>query len=92
MEICLLGETEIFGAGSGYNNNCEGAKQAQYAYFANGNSKEKYQHSATGATARWCERSPAFNSSNYFCLVSNGGGVGRNGAYGSCGVAPAFKI
>lgn len=88
----LLGEMEIFGAGSGYNNNCEDAKQAQYAYFANGNSKVKYQHSATGSTAYWWERSPYYNYSFSFCYVYSSGSAHYSNANYSYGVAPAFKI
>ncbi len=88
----LLGEMEIFGSGSGYNNNYEDAKQAQYAYYAAGNNKVKRRDTASGSAARWWERSPLYDYSYYFCGVGYGGGAHGNYAYYSYGVAPAFKI
>lgn len=88
----LLGEMEIFGTGSGYNNNCEDAKQVQYEYFASGNSRVKYRHSDTASTATWWERSPYYINSNFFCRVSTNGGAASNHANYSSGVAPAFMV
>ena len=55
--IFLLSEWEVFGART-YANSAEKNYQAQYAYYAAGNSKVKYRHSSTGSTASWWLRSP----------------------------------
>jgi len=87
----LLAEFEIFGARS-YANQYEKDYQAQYAYYAAGNSKVKYRHSATGSTAYWWERSPLYYYADTFCFVDAGGGAGSNLASLSYGLAPAFKV
>ena len=87
----LLAEFEIFGART-YANSYEQNYQKQYAYYAAGNSKVKYRHSANGSTAYWWERSARYGNSNYFCSVSASGGASGNYASNSYGVAPAFKV
>lgn len=87
----LLAEFEIFGTRS-YANQYEQNSQLQYDYYKAGNSKVKYRHSATSSTAVWWERSPSYNSSNYFCLVGTGGGASYYNARGSGGLAPAFMV
>lgn len=91
--VFLLAEYEVFGTRT-YANSYEKNKQAQYAYFANGNSKVFYQHSKTGSTCYWWLRSPfcgaAYTSD--FCFVGTGGGAGNFNANCSHGVAPAFII
>ena len=87
----LLSEYEIFGSRSRANS-YEQNYQMQYAYFAAGNSKKKYRHSATGSTATWWERSPYYNYNNYFCYVNTNGNANFSSASGSCGVAPAFMV
>lgn len=91
--IFLLSEYEVFGTiASGYSNPNESAKQAQYAYYAAGNSKVKYRHSSTGSTARWWLRSPYSSSSYGFVHVDTGGAVGYSYAGGSIGFAPGFCV
>ena len=87
----LLAEFEIFGSRT-YANSYEQNNQVQYEYYAAGNSKKKYRHSATGSTARWWERSPYYNNTSYFCIVSTNGSASYNYAYSSSGVAPAFMV
>ena len=87
----LLAEFEIFGARS-YANQYEQNKQKQYDYFAAGNSKKKYRHSATGSTAFWWGRSAFYDYSNYFCFVYANGTAGNCNAFSANGVAPAFKV
>lgn len=87
----LLAEFEIFGSRT-YANSYEKNYQQQYSYYAAGNSKKKYRHSATGSTASWWERSPCYNGTNSFCCVSASGGANYYRAYFSYGVAPAFLI
>ena len=55
----LLAEFEVHGART-YANSYERNYQAQYAYYANGNSKIKYKHSAVTTAAGWWGRSPYY--------------------------------
>ena len=87
----LLAEFEIFGTRS-YANSAEQNYQQQYQYYKNGNSKVKYRHSSTSSTALWWERSPYYNSSSYFCIVSTNGAANSNYARFSYGLAPAFRV
>ena len=87
----LLAEFEIFGSRT-YANSYERNHQVQYEYFSAGNSKVKYRHSATGSTAFWWERSPRYNTANYFCYVNTSGGANSYYANYSNGVAPAFMV
>lgn len=91
--VFLLAEYEVFGARN-FANSYEKNKQAQYAYFKNGNSKVFYQHSSTGSAVWWWLRSPACDNTGAsdFCHVNTGGGAGNYYAYYSGGVAPAFII
>ena len=91
--VFLLAEYEVFGTRS-YANSYEKNKQAQYAYFKNGNSKVFYQHGSTGSTARWWLRSPYcdFSYTNYFCRVNADGDANATDESASSGVAPAFII
>lgn len=91
--VFLLAEYEVFGART-YANSYEKNKQAQYAYFKNGNSKVFYRHSSTGSACYWWLRSPSCSSTNanYFCSVDADGHANNGNAYGSSGVAPAFII
>ena len=87
----LLAEFEIFGART-YANSYEQNYQKQYAYYAAGNSKVKYRHSANGSTANWWERPANYSFGGTFCDVNTNGSANGTGAYGSSGVAPAFKV
>lgn len=89
----LLAEYEVHGART-YANSYEntGDKQKQMAYYTNGNSKIKYNHSATGTAIYWWVRSAFYDYSNLFCRVSNDGNADIHSADGSLGLAPAFKV
>ena len=87
----LLAEKEIFGSRT-YANSSEQNYQAQYAYFANGNTKVKYRHSAVSQTAVWWSRSPFYNFGNGFCCVWSSGGADGNSTNVSRAVAPAFAV
>ena len=87
----LLGEFEIFGTRS-YANEFEKNYQLQYEYYSAGNSKKKYQHSATSSSAYWWERSPYYNGTYSFCFVNSGGTATCNSADGSYGIAPALLV
>lgn len=87
----LLSEYEVFGSIS-YANSNESSKQAQYAYYSAGNSKIKYNHSATSTAVYWWLRSPLAGNSNYFVRVYTDGTVSGTNAYGSIGFAPGFCV
>ena len=90
-ELYLLAEFEIFGART-YANSAERNYQQQYAYYVAGNSKIKYRHDSTATAVGWWERSVLATSANFFCIVHTGGTANRSNAYGSFGLAVAFKI
>lgn len=87
----LLAEYEVFGTISRGNPN-ESSKQAQYSYYSAGNSKVKYNHSATSTAVVWWLRSPFAGSSTYFTLVIPDGAVSNDNAYYSIGFAPGFCV
>lgn len=87
----LLSEYEVQGANT-WANSEEVEYQAQYAYFANGNSKVKYKHSDTSTAAWWWLRSPYRDFSDGFCFVHGDGDAVADGASDSGGVAPLFKV
>ena len=87
----LLAEFEIFGSRA-YANSYEQNNQVQYEYYAAGNSKKKYRHSATGSTADWWERSPYYSSTRNFCYVDTNGYASTGLARISHGGAPAFMV
>ena len=87
----LLSEYEVFGSTT-YANSNEASKQAQYSYYSAGNSKVKYNHSATSTAVIWWLRSPFASYSTYFVYVITGGTVGSSNAYYSLGFAPGFCV
>ena len=87
----LLSEYEVFGSISFANSN-ESSKQAQYAYYSAGNSKIKYNHSATSTAVFWWLRSPCVSNSHDFVRVQTDGKVySISGSY-SNGFAPGFCV
>jgi hypothetical protein len=90
-KIWLLSEMEVQGTRS-YANSAEANYQKQYDYYRNGNSKVKYQHTATTSACSWWLRSVYASSTSGFCLVHTGGSANSNGAYLSYGFAPGFKV
>ena len=87
----LLSEYEVFGSIS-YANSNESSKQAQYSYYSAGNSKVKYNHSATSTAVRWWLRSPIAGDFTLFVLVAPNGKASYNNALYSSGFAPGFCI
>lgn len=87
----LLSEYEVFGSCSGANSN-EANRQQQYAYYAAGNSKIKYNHSSTGSATGWWLRSPYLSSASVFVTVGSNGSAGGDYANYSRGVAPGFCV
>ena len=89
--VFLLSEYEVFGSTT-YANSNEASKQAQYAYYSAGNSKIKYNHSATSTAVLWWLRSPFASYSSRFVFVSSDGTVYYSSASYSRGVAPGFCV
>ena len=87
----LLSEYEVFGSTT-YANSNEASKQAQYSYYSAGNSKVKYNHSATSTAVYWWLRSPHASYSARFVLVGTDGTVSYGNAYYSYGFAPGFCV
>lgn len=90
-DLFPLAEFEVHGARS-YANSAEKNKQAQYAYYANGNSKIKYRDTATTSTCFWWTRSPFAADATFFCRVGTAGGATADYAYLSYGFAPGFCV
>ena len=90
-KIWLLSEMEVQGTRS-YANSAEANYQKQYDYYRNGNSKVKYQHTATTSACYWWLRSVDASGTYIFCLVSTGGSASNSYAYDSFGFAPGFKV
>lgn len=87
----LLAEFEIFGTHS-CANNFEQNHQAQYEYFAAGNSKVKYQHSITTSTSMWWERSPYYTIDSAFISINSSGKPSWYNVQRSIGIAPIFMV
>lgn len=87
----LLSEYEVFGSCT-YANSSEANYQAQYAYYSAGNSKIKYNHSATTTAVFWWLRSPFASTSASFVRVSTDGTVNYYSARYSYGFAPGFCV
>lgn len=90
-KIWLLSEMEVQGTRS-YANSAEANYQKQYDYYRNGNSKVKYQHTATTSACSWWLRSVHASYTSSFCYVYTGGSAGAAYAYSSYGFAPGFKV
>lgn len=90
-KIWLLSEMEVQGTRS-YANSAEANYQKQYDYYRNGNSKVKYQHTATTSACYWWLRSVCASTADSFCGVNTGGSAVNDRAYYSIGFAPGFKV
>ena len=90
-KIWLLSEMEVQGTRS-YANSAEANYQKQYDYYRNGNSKVKYQHTATTSACYWWLRSVHASGTTAFCRVYTGGSAADGYAYYSAGFAPGFKV
>lgn len=90
-KIWLLSEMEVQGTRS-YANSAEANYQKQYDYYRNGNSKVKYQHTATTSACYWWLRSVYASYTHFFCSVYTDGSANRSSAYYSRGFAPGFKV
>ena len=86
----LLAEFEVRGTRS-YAVTYEQNYQAQYTYYANGNSKIKYRHSSTTSTCSWWLRSQG-SSYRYFVYTNTSGNSANRYGYYSHGLAPIFRV
>ena len=86
-----LAEYEVQGTHSRANS-YEQNYQEQYDYYANGNSKVKYKHTASSEAVSWRLRSPYYNATYYFCTVNTDGSAYYGNAYISRALAPAFAV
>lgn len=89
--LWLLAEYEVQGTRT-YANSYEQNYQEQYDYYANGNSKVKYKHTASSEAVSWRLRSPYYSGSNIFCTVGTDGSAYIGSANGSRALAPAFAV
>ena len=91
--VFLLSEYEVQGKNS-FADSYEQNKQAQYTYFANGNSKIFYNYQDTTSYCYWWLRSPScYASSDQFCNTMGGtGSLDYSSVTFSYGFAPAFVI
>lgn len=91
--IWLCSEFEVFGQISRANQ-YEQDRQEQYAYFAAGNTRVKYEAGTqdSSSTVSWWTRSPYYDSNYNFCLVDSRGNTDTAPAFTSRGVAPCFCV
>lgn len=90
-KIFLLSEYEVFGS-TRYGNAGEQNYQAQYEYYAAGNSKRRYRVRSSTSLCNWWLRSPHKASTNKYAAVDT---LGRNiadVANTSYGFAPCFMV
>lgn len=90
-KVWIPSEFEIHGTRT-YANSAEQTYQAQYAYYAAGNSKIKYGHAAQTTAMAWWTRSPGYEATSYFCAVSKSGNAQRYSGASSYGFAPMFMV
>ena len=86
----LLAEYEVFGSVTGANT-YEANYQQQYAYYATGNSKVKFQHNVE-RSAFWWLRSPRADDIYVFMDVLPAGKASSYLATFFLGFAPAFCV
>ena len=89
--LWLLAEYEVQGTRS-VANSYEQNYQEQYDYYANGNSKIKYKHTASSEAVSWRLRSPHYNGNATFCTVTTAGNANTDLAGSSRALAPAFAV
>ena len=90
-ELYLLSEFEVFGATT-YANTSEQNHQQQYAYYAAGNSKIKYNIQSTSSPVTFGMRSVDRTRTTSFCLTSSGGAATYTVAGNTSGLSPAFRV
>lgn len=93
-KIFILAEYEVWGKRL-YAAINEQNYQAQYAYYANGNSKVKYKNNGAGSACYWWLRSAEngyVSTDKCFCVVTSNAAMNYGVADRSQGFAPAFRV
>ena len=90
-KIWLLSEFETFGK-TNISNPGEKNYQAQYAFYAAGNSKVRYKRRAQTTKCIWWLRSPNPSSNTNYMTVTDAGGLSNGAANTSYGLAPCFRV
>ncbi|MCR5791060.1 MAG: DUF6273 domain-containing protein [Lachnospiraceae bacterium] len=86
----LPAEKEIFNSRT-YSNQTEANSLSQWQYYATSSNRIKKQGSS-GSANYWWERSPSYDYSSHFCIVSSSGSADNGVAYGAFLIAPAGCI
>ena len=84
--FALPAEKEIFGSRT-WSNETESNALFQFDYYKTTSNRVK-KLGKTGTASYWCERSPRYNYSAYFCTVNGNGGTASNIASSTIGLAP----
>lgn len=87
----LLAEFEVFGKNS-HASSLEPRYQAQYTYYADGNSKYKYKYPYTGSGSDWWMRSPYYNTTGSFLEINTAAASFTGLTDISKGLAPIFLV
>ena len=87
----LIAEYEVQGTRTNANA-YEQEQQAQYAYYAAGNSKIKYDHTNPNNAVFWTLRSVKWGVHDAYCRVQKDGATGAPTAKYVQSIAPIFKV
>jgi hypothetical protein len=90
-KLWLLSEKEVYGSQT-YSNVAASNVETQLAYFANGNSKIKYQTGTSGVVVDWWLRSSDSNSGHGFYVINPSSNTYGGSAFYARSVFPAFTI
>lgn len=86
-KVFLLSRSEVFGGSESSVND-----GTQLAYYTPNVALDRIKFNLSGVARAWWLRAPAPSSAHYVRGVTTDGAVGRNYAYNTYGVAPAFVI
>jgi len=89
--LTLLSQFEAFNRNT-YSSSYESAKQQQYTYFAEGNSKQFYRHNNTSTATAWWLRSPTASGDTTFAMVLDIGDDYSNTTWNSRGIVPVLLV
>ena len=89
--VYIPSEFEVHGSRK-YANSYEKNYQQQLAYYKNGASKIRYRTDYTYMYAEWWLRSPTYDDSHDFCMVSTDGSLIWDGAGYAKGFAPLITL
>ena len=89
----LMSAYEIYGSGANYHNTYENGRQAQYAYYAAGNSKKKRRYESDySAYIYWWSRSVTNYSRNGFISIDQDGVIDSSPVNMSFGLSPVLLV